>query len=327
VVHDDNLSLEGGNTGSGTGFGVRGNVSTTKILDGNVLHVETNVVTRYGLGKGFVVHFDRLDFSNNLGRSKGGMDTRFDDTSFYTTNGHSSDTSNFVNILKGKTKGLLGGTLGWLAVIKGLKKVGSLVPSHVGGSVNHVVSLPTGDGDERNLHWLVTNLFEVSRNFGLDFLITLLVVFDGLVVHLITGNDHLLDSKSVSEESVLTSLSVLGDTGFETTLRRVDDENSNIGLRGSGDHVLNEITVSGCINDGERELGRLELPEGDIDGDSALTLGFEVVKNPGVFEGSLSEFGGFLFELFDGTLIDTSAFVDQVTSGGGLTGIDVSNNN
>ena len=31
----------------------------------------------------------------------------------------------------------------------------------------------------------------------------------------------------------------------------------------------------------KRLLGSLELPEGDIDGDTTLTLGLELVKNPG----------------------------------------------
>ena len=41
-------------------------------------------------------------------------------------------------------------------------------------------------------------------------------------------------------------------------------------------------------------LGGLELPEGDIDGDTTLTLGLELVKNPGVLEGTLTELSGFL---------------------------------
>lgn len=34
---------------------------------------------------------------------------------------------------------------------------------------------------------------------------------------------------------------------------------------------------------------------------------------------------GFFLELLDGTLVDTTTFVDQVTSGGGLAGVDMSN--
>ena len=34
---------------------------------------------------------------------------------------------------------------------------------------------------------------------------------------------------------------------------------------------------------------------------------------------------GFLLELLDGTLVDTAAFVDQVSGSGGFTRIDVTN--
>ena len=45
-----------------------------------------------------------------------------------------------------------------------------------------------------------------------------------------------------------------------------------------------------------------------------------------VFEGALTQLSGFLLEFLDGTLVDTTALVDQVTSGGGLAGIDVTDN-
>ena len=42
-----------------------------------------------------------------------------------------------------------------------------------------------------------------------------------------------------------------------------------------------------------------------------------------ILEGALPELSGFLLELFNGTLVDTTAFVDQMSSGGGFSGIDV----
>ena len=56
---------------------------------------------------------------------------------------------------------------------------------------------------------------------------------------------------------------------------------------------------------------------------TSLTLGLQLVKNPGVLEGSLARLGGLLLELLDGPLVNTSALVDQVTSGGGLARVDV----
>ena len=75
-----------------------------------------------------------------------------------------------------------------------------------------------------------------------------------------------------------------------------------------------------------RYLVGLEFPESNIDGDTTFAFGLEFVQNPSVFEGTFTHFLGFLFELFDGSLVDTTAFVDQVTGGGGFTRIDVADN-
>lgn len=42
-------------------------------------------------------------------------------------------------------------------------------------------------------------------------------------------------------------------------------------------------------NDGDIVLGSLELPQSNVDGDTTLTLGLELVKNPRVLEGTLTE--------------------------------------
>lgn len=59
-------------------------------------------------------------------------------------------------------------------------------------------------------------------------------------------------------------------------------------LRGSCDHVLDEITMSWGINDGDVILGSLELPQGDINGDTSFTLSLQLVQNPGILEGTLT---------------------------------------
>ena len=81
--------------------------------------------------------------------------------------------------------------------------------------------------------------------------------------------------------------------------------------------------MSGGINDGDIVLGSLELPESDVNGDTSLTLSLQLVKNPGVLEGSLARLGRLLLELLDGPLVNTSALVDQVTGGGRLARVDV----
>ena len=323
VVEHDDLGVERGGGPGGVPLGATGDVTTADVLDGNVLDVEANVVSGGGLGERLVVHLDRLDLSGDHGRSKGNHHAGLDETSLDTADGHCSDTADLVHILEGKAKGLVDGALGGLDLVKSLKKVGSLVPGGVLGPVDHVIASPAGDGDELHLLGLVADLGEVGADFSLDFVEAVLGVVDVLVVHLVDSDDDLLDTEGEGKKSVLAGLAVLGNTSLKTTGLGGDDEDSDISLGSSRDHVLDKVTVTGGVNDGEGELGGLELPEGDIDGDTTLALGLQLVEHPGVLEGSLAHFGGFLLELLDGTLVDTSALVDQVTGGRGLTGIDV----
>lgn len=62
-------------------------------------------------------------------------------------------------------------------------------------------------------------------------------------------------------------------------------------------------------NDCDIILGSLEFPQGNINGDTALTLGLQFIQNPGVLERTLSKFSGFLLELLNGTFVDTTALL------------------
>jgi hypothetical protein len=61
----------------------------------------------------------------------------------------------------------------------------------------------------------------------------------------------LLDSEGEGKESVLTGLSVLSNTSLELTSSGGNNEDGNISLRCSSNHVLNEITMAWGINDCE----------------------------------------------------------------------------
>jgi hypothetical protein len=112
VVEDDNLGIEGSSLLGGIVFRVRGNVSTTDILNRDVLDVETDVVTRLAGLELLVVHFDRLDFSSNVAWGEGNDHAGLDDTSLDTTDGHRSDTTDLVHILKRRRRGLSEGRVG-----------------------------------------------------------------------------------------------------------------------------------------------------------------------------------------------------------------------
>jgi hypothetical protein len=303
VVQDNDLGVEGLGTLGGVGLGVTGNVATTDLLDGDVLDVEADVVTGNTLSKLLVVHLDGLDFSGDTSGGEGDDHTGLDDTSLDTTDGNRANAANLVDILEGKTEGLVGGTGGHVDGVNGLEKgltsrlglgllLPALVPGAVGRGLDHVVTVETGDGDEGNVLGVVADLLDEAGGLLDDLVVTGLGPLGG--VHLVDGNDELLDTKGVGEKSVLTGLAILGDTSLELTSTGGNDENGAISLGSTSDHVLDEITVTGSIDNSNVVLGGLELPESDIDGDTTLTLGLELVKNPCVLEGTLAEFGSLL---------------------------------
>jgi len=304
-------------------LGVGSDITSLDVLNGEVLHVEADVVTGVGSLDLLVMHLDGLDLGGDVHGAEGDDHTGTEGTSLDTTDGYCSDTTNLVDILEGKTEGLVGRSLGGSESIEAAEEGGARVPGHVIGALDHVITNPTGDGDEGDVGNVVADLLEVDGELTLDLIETGLRVVDGGVVHLVDSDDHLLDSHGLGEESVLTGLAVLGEASFETTDIGGDHENGGISLGGTSDHVLDEISVTWGIDDGEDSLVGLELPESDINGDTSLTLSLQLIENPSVLERSLTGFGGLLLELGNSSLINTTALVDQVTSRGGLSGIDV----
>mmetsp|Transcript_17299 Transcript_17299/g.56315 ORF Transcript_17299/g.56315 Transcript_17299/m.56315 type:complete len:515 (-) Transcript_17299:50-1594(-) len=323
VVHDDDLGEEGVRALGRVLLGVAAHEAAAEVLDGDVLHVEAHVVAGHGLGERLVVHLDGLDLRGELGRRERDDHAGLEHARLDAADGHGADAADLVDVLEREAEGLLRRALRGVAVVEGLEEVGALVPAHVRRLVDHVVARPAGDGDEGDLHGLVADLLEVAGHLLLDLLVAGLAVLDGHVVHLVARDDHLLDAEREREERVLARLAVLGDAGLEAAHGRVDHEDRDVRLGRARDHVLDEVAVAGRVDDREVELGRLELPEGDVDRDAALALGLEVVEHPRVLEGRLAELGRFLLELLDGTLVDAAALVDQVAGGRRLAGIDV----
>lgn len=88
------MSIEGSGLLGRIILGVRTNRSTTDILHRHVLDVETNVVSRHGLRKGLMVHFDGLHLSGDILWGEGNNHTGLENTGLDTSDRDSSDTSN-----------------------------------------------------------------------------------------------------------------------------------------------------------------------------------------------------------------------------------------
>ena len=100
VVEHDDLGSEVLHTAGGLVLGVRGDVATLDVLDRHVLDVEADVVAGNGLGQGLVVHLDGLDLSGEADGGEGDDLAGLDHSGLNTTDGHCSNASNFVNILR-----------------------------------------------------------------------------------------------------------------------------------------------------------------------------------------------------------------------------------
>merc|ERR1719285_1021358 len=324
VVENNDLSVEVLALLGWVVLRVRGDVSTTNFLYGDVLDVKANVVTGKGLGKRLVVHLNGFDLSCDVGGSEIHNHTGLDDTSLNTTDGHCSNATDLVDILEWETEGLVSGAGGGNNGVKGLNEgeatgisllfgglgptlfllaitVSTGPPGHLLRLLQHVVSMPSRDGAEDNLLGIVTNLLDVTLDFLADFQEAGLAVGSRSgAVHLVDTNNELLDTQGVGEEGVLTGLAILGDTSFK-------------------------FTVASSINEGDVVVLCLELPQSDVNGDTTLTLSLEFVQNPGILEGALAHLLGLLLKLLNDTLVDTTAFVNEMASGSGLAGIDVSN--
>lgn len=259
VVEDDNLSDEELSSKRGVGLGVSSDVTSSDVLNRDVLDVESDVVSGSGLGELDVVHFDGLNLGGNSGGSEGDGNTGLQDSSLDTTDGDRSDTSDLVDILQGDSEGLVRGSLGLGDRVEGLEEGRSLPPGHVLRLLEHVVSVPSRDGDEGDLLGVVSDLLDERLDLSLDFLETGLRVVGRLLVHLVDQNDELLDTEGVGKEGVLSGLSVLVDTSLELSGGGGNNEDSTIGLRGTGNHVLDEVTVTRGIDDSEVVLGGLHL--------------------------------------------------------------------
>jgi len=77
--------------------------------------------------------------------------------------------------------------------------------------------VPARDWDEGNGGWVVADLLDEVADLVLDLFVALLAVWWLGRVHLVDGDDHLLDTEGVGKQSVLASLTVWRDTSLEFT--------------------------------------------------------------------------------------------------------------
>jgi len=263
-----------------------------------------------------MMHLHRLHFGAHTHRSKDHSHTRLQNSSFDTTHRDCTNSTNLVHILKRQTKWLIHRSLRRMNCIQSLNQSRSLVPRHIRRTLQHIISVETRNRNERNtlLHLLITNLTQERSHLCLDLLVTTLTVVHRLIIHLVHTHDHLLHSQSVCQQSMLTSLTILRITSFELSSTSSNNQNSNISLRCSCNHILDEITMTRSINNRKEVLLSLELPQRNINSNTTLTLSLHLIQHPSVFERTLTNIVSFLLKTLNCTLINTSTSINQMTS-------------
>lgn len=176
MVEDNDLSFEGFGFLGWVFFAVGSNMSTTDILDGDVLDIESNVVTWNSLFEGFVMHLDGFDFGGDTVWCESGDTSWLEHTSLDTSYWDCSNTADLVDVLEWETEWLGNWSLWCADGIKSLIESLSGVPSHVGALLKHVITMESRDWDEEDLSWVVADLLEVLSDLSDNFVVALLAV-------------------------------------------------------------------------------------------------------------------------------------------------------
>merc|ERR1719385_396938 len=109
--------------------------------------------------------------------------------------------------------------------------------------------------------------------------------------------------------------------------KRWHNRQSHISLCCSGNHVLNEISMTRCINDGVMIGISKELSSAALNGHTTSSLIFSFVHEKGEEKGFFSQFLSLLLQLSQISIAHTAQFEQQTSGGSGFTGIDMTHNN
>merc|ERR1719326_2288303 len=197
--------------------------------------------------------------------------------------------------------------------------VAAVPPLHVVRLLEEVVANPPRDRQDRRAleHevLLPANLLEHVDHLRGDLVVAVLLVPGRVAVHLVHANDELLHAKQVDEAGMLASLTLdlaglvvaALDRRHEVTVRRHHDDR-HVGLRRTGNHVLDEVTVTRRVDDGVVPLLREELLRRARDRHTALTLLLLAVHEESEREGTLAKALRLLLQLLELTLRKAAKF-------------------
>ncbi|XP_037662209.1 LOW QUALITY PROTEIN: uncharacterized protein LOC119511752 [Choloepus didactylus] len=201
MVQDNHLSSETSCFHWWIIFAVTSHIAMMNIFYRHVLDIEAHIVPRKSFTQSFMVHLNRLNFSCNVDWSKGDHHAWFENISLHSAYRDSTNTTNFVDILKRQMQGFVSWTSGWQDAIQSFKQHGStgiailtgdfpsLEPRHVSTWLQHVVTIPTRNWHKCYCAGVVANLLNVGADFLNDFLVSLLAVRWLSGIHFVNTNN------------------------------------------------------------------------------------------------------------------------------------------
>merc|ERR1719359_2263863 len=207
-------------------------------------------------------------------------------------------------------------------------------PLHVVRLLQEVVAAPPRDRQDRRAleHEILlpANLLKHVDHLRRDLVVAVLLVPGRVAVHLVHADDQLLHAQQVDEARVLAGLALdlaglvvaALDRRHEVTVSRHHDER-NVGLSRTGDHVLDEVTVTRGIDDGVVPLLGEELLRRARDGHTTLALLLLAVHEESERKRTLAKALGLLLQLLELTLRETAKLEKKPAGGRRLAAVDV----
>lgn len=111
VLDDDDLSVESLAFSGWVVLGIGADVSSSEVFYGDVLDVESDVVSGSGFWELFVMLLDGLDFGNDVSWAEFDLHSWLENSGLYSSDWNGSDSGDFVHILQRKSQWFVIGSL------------------------------------------------------------------------------------------------------------------------------------------------------------------------------------------------------------------------
>ncbi|VIO69896.1 hypothetical protein CI41S_21430 [Bradyrhizobium ivorense] len=166
-----------------------------------------------------------------------------------------------VHPLHRKAEGLPGAVGLDINIFQLADQAGTIVPVSVAGAIDDIVAVPGRDRDRNDR--FEAKIAGKGHIVGDDPIKGLFAVVDE--VDLVHRQDEMADTKERTDERVALGLD-------QHTLAGIDEDDSELGIRGARCHVASILLVAGRVGHHERAPFRRKETIGHIDGDALLSF-------------------------------------------------------